>query len=579
MGYQGLPYKILHIDDNIDSLYLFKINFEKWFVIESEQVPGKGLNKLKNDKYHAVVLDYDIPGKNGIEILREIRKDFPHIPVVFFTCHGNEEVAREAFLQGAVDYFSKDVKEIAQREKIANSIIRAIKKSYAEQELIHNREKLKESSEKLLEILENMSSGVVVYESINDGQDFLFRDFNKAAEIIENIKREDLLGKSVREVFPGIVEFGLFEVFHRVWKSGKPELFPLAFYRDNRISGWRENYVYKLSTGEIVTIYDDVTRYVKADKHIVHINKILHANRTIDQLLLDEIDVEKLIQEICDTLVGSGAYESAWIVLLDENNNYRFSWESRTGKKFNPVFEHLKVGISISQLCELLKKLNILKKIDCNDPDFISHFTDSHNNEPILVKKMEYSGRLFGLVYVSFPIGLLVDDEEKKLFSDLVHDISHGLYNLEIERKHELALKEISEAEEKYRNLMEMANDAIFVTDADSETIIYANRKALDLIGLPGDEIIGKHLTQLHPKQDAAEMVKLFRKIKNQKNSVFRLRIYSYKYRKCILVEVTANMVDVGKNKIVQGIFREIEGETNPESLDNPNKNCISWVM
>ena len=559
MGNQDLTQKILHIDDSDDSLYLFRLNFEKWFQIDSEQDPEKGFGKLEKNNYHAVILDYDIPGKNCFEILRKIRSNFPHLPVIFFTCQGNEEVAREAFLLGAADYFSKDVKEVAQREKIANSIIRAIKRSTAEKDLEESRKRLRESNEKLLEILENMSSGVVVYEAVDDGQDFIFRDFNKSAESIENIKREELLGKSVREIFPGIVEFGLFEVFHRVWKSGIPELYPLAYYRDNRISGWRENYVYKLSTGEIVTLYDDVTRYVKADKHILHLNKILQANRNIDQLLLDETDVEKLIQEICDTLVGSGAYESSWIILLDENNNYQFSWESRTGKKFNHIFEHLEVGISIHQLCELMKTLNIFKEIDCNDPDFISHFTDSHNNEPVLLKKMEYSGRLFGLVYVSLAIDLLVDDEEKKLFSDLVHDISHGLYNLEIERKHQQALKEISEAEEKYKNLIEMANDAIFVADADSEIIIYANHKALDLIGFPENEIIGKHLTQLHPKQDAVEMVKLFRKNKNLENSISRLRIYSKKYNKCILVEVTANAVDVGNKRIIQGIFREID--------------------
>lgn len=577
MGNQGSTYKILHIDDNTDSLYLFRINFQKWFHIESEQSPGKALEKLRENECHAVVLDYDIPGKNGIEILKEIRSEFSHIPVIFFTCQGNEEVAREAFLKGAADYFSKDVKEVAQMEKIANSIIRAIKRSRAERELEEHRKKLGESNEKLMEILENMSSGVVLYEAIDDGQDFIFRDFNKAAERIENIKREELLGKSVRQVFPGIVEFGLFEVFHRVWKSGTPELYPLAYYRDDRIKGWRENFVYKLSTGEIVAIYDDVTRYVKADKHILHVNKILQANRNIDQLLLDEKDMEKLIQEICDTLVGSGAYESAWILLLDENNNYRFSWESKTGKKFDPIFEHLKVGISIHQLCELLKTMNIFKNLDCDNPDFISHFIDSHNNEPILIKKMEYSGRLFGLVYVSLAIDLLVDEEEKRLFSDLVHDISHGLYNLEIEKKHEQALREISDSEEKYRNIIEMANDAIFVADADSEEIVYVNRKALDIIGLPFDKIMGSQLSQLRPKKDSAEMVELFRKIKDLKNSIFTLRIYSYKYHKCILIEVTANSVDVGKKKLIQGIFREVEVENRTGSASV--KNCPGLVF
>ena len=37
------------------------------------------------------------------------------------------------------------------------------------------------------------------------------------------------------------------------------ESFPVTFYSDERISGWKENYVYKLPSGEIVAVYDDVT--------------------------------------------------------------------------------------------------------------------------------------------------------------------------------------------------------------------------------------------------------------------------------------------------------------------------------
>jgi len=117
------------------------------------------------------------------------------------------------------------------------------------------------SRAKLRILLENVSSGVVVYQAINDGEDFIFTDFNSAAEQIEHVSKKELLGKSVLDVFPGVRDFGLLEIFKRVWKTGTPEHLPVSIYKDNRITGWRENYVFKLPSGEIMAIYDDVTRH------------------------------------------------------------------------------------------------------------------------------------------------------------------------------------------------------------------------------------------------------------------------------------------------------------------------------
>jgi len=125
---------------------------------------------------------------------------------------------------------------------------------------------LSESEEKFKGLFEFMSSGVAIYEAVDNGNDFVFRDFNRAAETIESISREQVIGHRLLEVFPGMREFGLFEVFRRVWRSGQPEHFPLSFYHDNRITGWRENYVFKLPNGEIVAVYDDMTRQKQAEE-------------------------------------------------------------------------------------------------------------------------------------------------------------------------------------------------------------------------------------------------------------------------------------------------------------------------
>lgn len=115
-------------------------------------------------------------------------------------------------------------------------------------------------------IIENTNNGVAVYKAVNDGKDFIFIEFNKACEKIEKIKREEVLGKSVLEVFPGIKDFGLFDVFQRVWESGISEHYPVSQYYDNRITGWRNNFVYKLPSGEIVAVYTDETERKQAEE-------------------------------------------------------------------------------------------------------------------------------------------------------------------------------------------------------------------------------------------------------------------------------------------------------------------------
>jgi PAS domain S-box-containing protein/putative nucleotidyltransferase with HDIG domain len=119
---------------------------------------------------------------------------------------------------------------------------------------------LQDSEVRFRELFNRMSSGVVAYEAINNGEDFVIRDFNPAAENIEKVSRKDILGKCVSEVFTGVKSFGIFEILQRVWQTGKPEFFPEAIYKDERDPGsWRESWIFKLPTNEIVAVYNDIT--------------------------------------------------------------------------------------------------------------------------------------------------------------------------------------------------------------------------------------------------------------------------------------------------------------------------------
>jgi PAS domain S-box-containing protein len=127
-------------------------------------------------------------------------------------------------------------------------------------------EVLRESENRYRELFENMQSGVSVYETRNNGEDFIFKEYNAAAEMLDKTSRGQVIGRSVVDVFPGVKDFGLFDVFQRVYRTGKPEGHPVTFYKDKKISGWRENYVYKLPSGEIVSVFEDITDRKRAEE-------------------------------------------------------------------------------------------------------------------------------------------------------------------------------------------------------------------------------------------------------------------------------------------------------------------------
>ena len=142
------------------------------------------------------------------------------------------------------------------------------------------QDRLRESESRFRAVFESMSNGVAIFEAIDNGEDFILKDLNKAAEKIDKIKKEDVVGKSVLAVFPGFKDSGLFDILKRVWKTGKAEDRPPMLYKDERITSWRTIYGYKLLSGEIVSIYEDVTAQKQAIENQQRLQKQLsHAQK------------------------------------------------------------------------------------------------------------------------------------------------------------------------------------------------------------------------------------------------------------------------------------------------------------
>jgi len=77
-------------------------------VVAGEAVNGwEVLEKARGGDYDVVVLDISMPGKNGMEILKELKRERPGVPVLILSMHPEDQYALRAFRAGASGFLTK----------------------------------------------------------------------------------------------------------------------------------------------------------------------------------------------------------------------------------------------------------------------------------------------------------------------------------------------------------------------------------------------------------------------------------------------------------------------------------------
>lgn len=67
----------------------------------------EALDKLAEQPIDVVLTDMLMPEMNGLELLREVRRSYPHVPVILMTASGSEYIAVQALQEGATSYVPK----------------------------------------------------------------------------------------------------------------------------------------------------------------------------------------------------------------------------------------------------------------------------------------------------------------------------------------------------------------------------------------------------------------------------------------------------------------------------------------
>jgi two-component system response regulator RegA len=109
---------ILLVDDDADFLKILSQRFEaRGLKADTVDNGEEALEKVKGKNYNIVILDLIMPGMGGMEVLRNIKKNYPNMPVIILTGQGTTEDAVHAMKEGAMDYMEKpaDIETLVQK--------------------------------------------------------------------------------------------------------------------------------------------------------------------------------------------------------------------------------------------------------------------------------------------------------------------------------------------------------------------------------------------------------------------------------------------------------------------------------
>lgn len=109
-GSSGQGIKVLFVDDEEDFVRTMAERMEMRELGGEVAFSGQqALQMLEDDVPDVMVLDLRMPGIDGMEVLRRVKKTFPQIEVIIMTGHGSDKDEEEARRLGAFDYLRKPV--------------------------------------------------------------------------------------------------------------------------------------------------------------------------------------------------------------------------------------------------------------------------------------------------------------------------------------------------------------------------------------------------------------------------------------------------------------------------------------
>ncbi|MCK4654616.1 MAG: sigma-54-dependent Fis family transcriptional regulator [Candidatus Cloacimonetes bacterium] len=104
--------KILIVDDEQDTRDIFRRQLEDEYLVDTAESAFIAIEKIKSNTYHIAMIDLVMPGEDGLELLKNIKNEWPQIAVMVISGKASIEMAVQAMKLGADEFIEKPVEDL-----------------------------------------------------------------------------------------------------------------------------------------------------------------------------------------------------------------------------------------------------------------------------------------------------------------------------------------------------------------------------------------------------------------------------------------------------------------------------------
>lgn len=230
-----------------------------------------------------------------------------------------------------------------------------------------------------------------------------------------------------------------------------------------------------------------------SDQRKEQLNSLLRAVRNVNKLLVKEDDKEELIEGVCKDLIEARGYEHVWIALFDDSKELVAMAQQGLGDEFDELIEQFRdhqLPTCAEDPLEESEDITIEEpSTECRDCPLSS----TYGKNGALNIRLEYGGRVYGIMSASVPKHLLEDEEELGLIEEVAGDIAFALYEIEVE-------KDLEQSEKRFRSYVENAPVGVYVVD-EGGNYVEANEAACEMTGYSKKELLDMDITDLPPEK------------------------------------------------------------------------------
>jgi len=447
--YKEKTIRVLHVDDDAGFLVVAKqcLEEQSQFQVDTALSAKEALKKLKRSEYDVIVSDYQMPGKNGLELLKELRQEGNDVPFILFTCKGKEEIAIEALNSGVYRYVGKAGNAETTYAELKHAIFNAVRGKKAEK-------LLREAESRLCQITENMQDMLLLTDT-----NLICTYASASHKWILGYGPSEMIGKSVYDfVHPD----DLAKAMNAAEKAFKDTSGGTMEVRVRRADG---SYILSEGIGKILTDENgQITGTMFTSRDITE-------RRRIEQTLKEsEEKYRKLFEEAMDAIFVADAETG---ILIDCN---------RAATKL--------MGKAKSELIGMHQRL--LHPPEESTGKFSKTFEKHRTDKEGIVVEEQIVTKNGEIRDVTIKANL-IEVNGKKMLRGVFRDITDS--------------KKISEKNRLQARLLNAVGQAIVATDLKGN-ITYWNLAAEQLYGWQEAEVLGRNIVDVTPAETSQEQAR-----------------------------------------------------------------------